>query len=169
MVTKAQRHHHILRLLHAEHPANQTELVRQLARAGIEATQATLSRDLRELGVVKSAAGYQVLSEARPLPPGGRPAAFTAAVRRLLVKVSHGGTQVVLRTPPGQANALAVEIDHAADDGVLSGVLGTIAGDDCIFVACSSTATCRAAAKRLSSIARQSAATSNRQLAQSAG
>ncbi|MSR28900.1 MAG: arginine repressor [Phycisphaerales bacterium] len=164
MVTKTQRHHRILRIISVERPANQGELVRHLARVGIDATQATLSRDLRELGVVKSRSGYQTLSD--PTAPGApdRPAIFTAALRRLLVKVSHGGTQVILRTPPGQASALAIEIDRASDAGILRGALGTIAGDDCIFVACASISAGRVLARQLEGIAHERASQANQKL-----
>jgi transcriptional regulator of arginine metabolism len=164
MTGKAERQHHILRIIEAERPANQTVLVQRLARRGIEATQATLSRDLRELGVVKSAAGYRLLSEGDGTVTG-RAAAFAAAVRRLLVRVACGGTQVVVHTPPGQASALAIEIDRAAGEGSLRGALGTIAGDDCIFVACASAQDAKAISHRLLAIAHQSAAQSQRQLA----
>ncbi len=164
MPTKAQRQHHLAKVIETKHPANQTDLVRHLARVGIETTQGTLSRDLRELGVIKSPSGYQFLTEAKQGSAAGNPASFTGAVRRLLIRVSQGGTQVVLRTAPGQASALAIEIDRASDDGLLSGVLGTIAGDDCIFVACASVTASRSVARSLESIVHLSAATANSRL-----
>ncbi len=166
MTGKAERQHNILRIIEAERPANQTVLVQRLARRGIDATQATLSRDLRELGVVKSANGYRVLGDAGGAPT--RASAFAATVRRLLARVATGGTQVVVHTAPGQASALAIEIDRAAQDGLLHGVLGTIAGDDCIFLACTTAANAKSTAHRLTAVAHQSAATTHRLLARSA-
>lgn len=149
IVGKAQRHRHIVKLIESGKISSQLDLAQQLARVGVTTTQTTLSRDLTELAVVKSAGGYCLLSAAHAPAPA---TTLAATARRLLLEVSTGGTQVIAHTPPGQASALAVEIDRAA----LAGVLGTIAGDDCIFVACTTTTAARRTATHLQSLAQQS-------------
>ncbi len=149
-ITKAQRHRHIIRLIESGRVASQCDLATSLARIGVVTTQTTLSRDLSELGVVKSAGGYCLLNGAHSPAPA---ATLAATARRLLLEVSVGGTQVVVHTPPGQASALAVEIDRAS----IAGVLGTIAGDDCIFVACSTASAARVAARKLQGFSQQPA------------
>lgn len=126
---------------------SQHELAQLLAREGIEATQATLSRDLAELGVLKGPDGYQ-------LPGAGGSALPTEAslartLKRELVSIDVGGTLVVLKTPSGHGNALAIELDRAR----LNGALGTIAGDDTVFLAARSEIAARRIAKDLRALA----------------
>ena len=110
---------------------SQVELCRKLRDRGFPATQATISRDIKELQLVKSAAdgAYQEPGALR----GGGDAALEG-VQRAVAEYLRGLDQVqqllVLRTDPGQASPLAVAIDRAA----LPGVVGTIAGDDTILV-----------------------------------
>lgn len=138
--------------------ANQVWSQQELAailreREGIVVTQATLSRDLAELGVVKGPDGY-MLPGAAPAPSAGdREAALASALRQHLVSAVHGGTTVVLRTPSGHANSLAVAIDHAG----LPGVLGTIAGDDTIFIAARDTHAASALARTVERLGRPGA------------
>lgn len=153
MIAKAQRHRQIIKLIESGRISSQFDLAQQLARVGIATTQTTLSRDLTEIGVVKSAAGYRILSSSGDAPPIDRIASLTTTVRRLLLEVSIGGTQTIVHTPPGQASALAVEIDRAT----MPGVLGTIAGDDCIFIACTTNSAARSVARRLQSLAQGTA------------
>ncbi len=138
MVAKARRQREVARLIQSQHVTSQSELADMLSRRGIAVTQATPSRDLAELGVVKGAGGYQLL-DAAGQANADRSAALATAVRRMLLGAQSGGTLAVLHTAPGQAAALAVEIDRAEPEGAL----GTIAGDDCIFVACTSPASAR--------------------------
>ncbi len=156
MVAKAQRHRQIIKLIESGRISSQFDLAQQLSRVGIDTTQTTLSRDLTEIGVVKSAAGYQVLSamlaSGSETLPVDRISSLTATVRRLLLEVAIGGTQAVVHTPPGQASALAVEIDRAK----LSGIIGTIAGDDCIFIACTTNSSAKSVARRLQSLSQGS-------------
>ncbi len=119
---------------------SQGELLDLLAEDGIEVTQATLSRDLVELGAVKVRSGrslvYAVPGEggdrtARPASEGGELAVrLKRLCEELLVTAVPSDNIVVLRTPPGAANFLASAIDHS----VQPGILGTIAGDDTIMV-----------------------------------
>ncbi|MFM8698853.1 MAG: arginine repressor, partial [Phycisphaerales bacterium] len=106
-----QRRARIAALIAANQLWSQQELAALLRRReGIDVTQATLSRDLTELGVVKGPGGY-MLPGAVPAAaaPAGRTDALASALRQHLVSVARGGTTVVVRTPSGHANSLAVE------------------------------------------------------------
>jgi transcriptional regulator of arginine metabolism len=120
---------------------SQAELVRLLASDGIEVTQATLSRDLEELGAVKIRDSWGQLVYAVPAEGGDRtprlaPESGTGQTRlaraagELLVAAESSANLVVLRTPPGGAQFLASVLDQSA----LVTVLGTIAGDDTVLV-----------------------------------
>lgn len=142
---KARRQTAILDLI-AERDVTSQEQLRELLKSrGFGATQATLSRDIRDLGLVKSAAdGAYRLSPVRPaeLDPEG-------AVRRAIDEYLRAFEQVeqllVLKTNPGQAQALAIVLDRSG----LPDVVGTIAGDDTILVICRSAAHAAAFADRL--------------------
>lgn len=135
------RHAAILDLLGEAPIRNQAELQSLLKKAGHRATQATLSRDLRALGVVKTPQGYA-------LPQGvgtGTAHGLAGVVAEWLLTVQTAQNQVVLHTPPGGAQALALALDRAS----LDGVLGTVAGDDTILVICPDAKAARSVAKRL--------------------
>ncbi|MEQ7874198.1 arginine repressor [Sphingomonas sp. ASV193] len=129
---KPQRQRMIADWLRSGRVGSQEEIVARLGLAGVAATQATVSRDLDELGAVKlkreGAIRYL-------LPETIDPAHAAAKLDRLLAEwvtdVVTAGPLVVLRTPPGSANLVANALDSAA----LGAVAGTIAGDDTIFVA----------------------------------
>lgn len=137
------------RTLHSQH-----ELQSLLRNEGFEATQATLSRDLAELGVLKGPDGYRLPGEDAPT---ASPSRLEQALRRELLSVACGGTLVVLRTPTGHGNALAVELDAARLSGGLAGglagSLGTIAGDDTVFLAAKGPAAARRIASQLTRLA----------------
>ncbi|MHC4447709.1 MAG: arginine repressor [Planctomycetota bacterium] len=143
MIGKAHRRHRILELLEAHNPGSQYELQELLAAEGIAATQATLSRDLHALGVSKSPRGYVLTAPRETVEPNGR--SLERTLERELLSADHGGNTVVLRTQPGHANALAVEIDRAR----LAEVVGTIAGDDTVLVIARSAARAKALVTRL--------------------
>jgi transcriptional regulator of arginine metabolism len=139
--TKAARHARIVALLERGAVRSQGELVRLLADEGVVVTQATLSRDLEELGAVKvrgrdGAQVYAVPDEGRPAPrplaDGEAAARLSRVVADLLVAAEPSGNLAVLRTPPGGAHLLASAIDRSG----LPGVIGTIAGDDTILLVC---------------------------------
>lgn len=117
----------VARVLRARRIGTQEELLAALAREGFRATQATLSRDLTRLGARRvsrpDGAYYEVDG------PAGE--AGLAALRGLVLAVAANGSLVVVRTAAGAASAVA----RAVDDARLPEVLGTIAGDDTIFVA----------------------------------
>jgi transcriptional regulator of arginine metabolism len=127
--TKAQRQHAITRLLARHQVTNQPQLVELLADEEIVATQATVSRDLEELGAVKVRVpgGDTVYAIPEYEPDRIAPQDH---LRRVLgewvAEVSHSGNLVVLRTPPGCAHVVASALDRSG----LPGLLGTVAGDD---------------------------------------
>lgn len=140
--TRAARHQLIADVLERHAVASQADLLALLARDGISVTQATLSRDLLELGAVKIRQGpglglvYAVPAQGgdptpRPAVEGAEVSARLARLcAELLVSAGHSANQVILRTPPGAAQYLASAIDRSD----IADVLGTIAGDDTILV-----------------------------------
>ncbi len=138
MVAKAHRCHLIERILEGERIGNQADLLRRLREHGVVITQATLSRDLSAIGVVKGPRGYQ-LASVEPEPRVADLDHLAGAVRQHLRWITSAGTLAVLTTPTGHASMLAVELDRAR----LPQAIGTIAGDDTIFIACRDAAAAR--------------------------
>jgi len=145
--TRRARHQRIADLLGRHQVRSQTALADLLAEEGVSVTQATLSRDLDELGAVRirDADGtlvYALRSEGGDGSPriASEPSALEARLKRLLgellVTAEGSANLVVLRTPPGAAQFLASAIDHADNHGVTAAVMGTIAGDDTVLVIC---------------------------------
>jgi transcriptional regulator of arginine metabolism len=132
-MSKTQRQHRIARLLVEGPVPSQAQLVDLLAEAGIEATQATVSRDLGDLGAVKIRLPGGRSVYAIPEHPADQVAPENH-LRRVMgewvAEVVSSGNLVVLRTPPGSAHVVASAIDRSAHDEIL----GTVAGDDTIFV-----------------------------------
>ena len=135
--TRAGRQARIVAILSAQTVRSQGELAAKLAVEGIEVTQATLSRDLEELGAVKlrgadgGAGVYVVPEDGSPVRGvAGGTERVTRLLSDLLVSTDASGNLAVLRTPPGAAHYLASALDRAA----LPYVVGTIAGDDTILV-----------------------------------
>lgn len=145
MDARQRRQALIRKLVGATPVRSQSALSALLKREGVACTQATLSRDLRELGMVKGASGYT--------EPGGsapEPAGVVRAARALLLEARAAGTLVVIRTPPGAAPSLALELDRTPPEGVL----GTVAGDDTVFAATGSVRGAAKVARRLVAMAR---------------
>jgi transcriptional regulator of arginine metabolism len=135
--TRAGRQARIVALLSQCSVRSQGELAALLADEGIDVTQATLSRDLEELGAVKlrgadgGAGVYIVPEDGSPVRGvAGGTERLSRLLSELLVSTDFSGNMAVLRTPPGAAHYLASAIDRAA----VPEVVGTIAGDDTIFV-----------------------------------
>lgn len=137
--TKAARQARIAALLMSTAVRSQVELGRLLAGEGVDVTQATLSRDLEEMGAIKvRRAGVGTVYAVPEEPPGPVLRALTDPVEgrfsrfaaELLVSVEASANLVVARTPPGGAHLLASAIDRAD----LGDVLGTIAGDDTVLI-----------------------------------
>ena len=136
-ITRAARHARIIDILSNQVVGSQTELAEALADSGVGVTQATLSRDLDEIGAVKlrGADGgpwtYVVPEDGSPVRGvvGGTDR-LARLLGEMLVGTDASGQLAVLRTPPGAAGYLASALDRAR----LPEVIGTIAGDDTIFV-----------------------------------
>jgi transcriptional regulator of arginine metabolism len=126
--TKTFRHGQILRLVSAERISNQEDLRRRLAQQRMRVTQATLSRDLQELKLIKTRDGYRASSampeESAPVPP------LTRALREFLLDIRPAENLLVLKTPPSGAQPLAAALDGAK----FSEIAGTIAGDDTVLI-----------------------------------
>ena len=132
MTAKLQRQRTIADWLRGGRVGSQEELVARLGLAGIAATQATVSRDLDEIGAVKvkrDGAIRYLLPE--QVDPGHAAAKLDRLLAEWVTAIVPAGNLIVLRTPPGSANLVANALDSAA----LAGVAGTLAGDDTIFVA----------------------------------
>ncbi|SPM36938.1 Arginine repressor [Mycobacterium rhizamassiliense] len=136
--TRAGRQARIVTILSSSSISSQSELAARLADDGVDVTQATLSRDLEELGAVKlrGADGgvgvYVVPEDGSPVRGvSGGTARLSRLLSELLVSTDSSANLAVLRTPPGGADYLASALDRAA----LPYVVGTIAGDDTVFVA----------------------------------
>ena len=152
-VTRTARHARIVELVRGRPVRSQTELAELLCGEGVQVTQATLSRDLEELGAVKVRGGdgpavYLIPEDGkRPLRDAEQaPARLVRLLRELLNGVDSSGNITVLRTPPGAAQYLASALDRAG----LPEVVGTIAGDDTILVVARDPAGGAALGKQLS-------------------
>ena len=130
-MTKAFRQGQILQLIGRKTIWTQDELARELAGVGVTATQATLSRDIQDLGLAKTPDGYRQIATAPPAT------ALASVAAEYLRDVRVAQNLLVLKTPPGNANALAVALDR--EDWPQ--VVGTIAGDDTILVIAPDSAT----------------------------
>jgi transcriptional regulator of arginine metabolism len=145
---KLQRQAAILKVVRAQRIASQDELRRSLAREGYRVTQATLSRDVRELKLVKLS-DPRGAYYAQPDESGVRPD-FQAVLRALLTGVDGVGPLLVLRTANGSAGAVGVAIDQAA----WSEIIGTVAGEDTLLVITRSESSRKAVSGRLTRILR---------------
>lgn len=133
MAGKQQRQHRIGRLLVEHRVTNQAQLTELLAADGVTVTQATVSRDLEELGAIKVRVPGGDTVYAIPELPREQVSPQDHLRRVLgdwLVEVERSGDLVVLRTPPGSADVVASAIDRNG----LDGVVGTVAGDDTLLV-----------------------------------
>jgi transcriptional regulator of arginine metabolism len=123
-MNKSFRQGQILNILRRKEIYTQEELARELGHLGIQTTQVTLSRDMRELALVKTAEGY------RQLPAETAGPTLADVANEYLQDIRVAQNLVVLRTSPGNANSLAIAIDR----GDLDEVVGTVAGDDTVLV-----------------------------------
>ena len=129
---KERRQRAIADLIRGQALASQDELADRLAGLGFTVTQATISRDLEQIGAVKVRRGGQ-LGYALPEQPRDMPGLRLATVFRDWVRsIDTAGNLVVIRTPPGSAHLVGVALDQSG----LSEIVGTICGDDTIFAAC---------------------------------
>ncbi len=129
MSAKARRQQAVTRLIEASEVASQSQLVELLSAEGISATQATVSRDLDDIGAIKirSSAGQSVYALPAFAPDRVAP---LDQLRRVMgewvADVTHSGSIVVVRTPPGCAHVVASALDRSG----VEGLIGTVAGDD---------------------------------------
>jgi transcriptional regulator of arginine metabolism len=125
---KKFRHGQILRLVDGQRIGNQEELRRRLAQQRLRVTQATLSRDLQELKLIKTPEGYKSAAalpeDSAPLPPLAR------ALGEFLLDIRPAENLLVLKTPPSGAQPLAAAVDGSK----FSEIAGTIAGDDTVLI-----------------------------------
>jgi transcriptional regulator of arginine metabolism len=136
----------ILRLVTERPVRSQADLQRLLRRRGFAAAQATLSRDVRDLGLARTPTGYAAPPAPSPFVPAGRrQEVLDRTLVRDALSVRAAGTLVVIRTPAAGAHPVARALDEAA----IPGVAGTIAGDDTIFVATPDAPSARRLARRL--------------------
>jgi transcriptional regulator of arginine metabolism len=126
--TKTFRHGQILRLVTAERISNQEDLRRRLAQQSLRVTQATLSRDLQELQLVKTRSGYRPASNHPEETPAVPP--LTRALGEFLLDIRPAENLLVLKTPPSGAQPLAAAVDGAK----FPEIAGTIAGDDTVLI-----------------------------------
>jgi transcriptional regulator of arginine metabolism len=131
---KETRQQRILSLIRAKRIGTQEELTAYLERAGVAATQSSISRDLVELGVVKHHGHYTL-----PRSTNG------SVARGLLSLETAGEVLIVAKCDSGMASAVAVEIDRAA----IPEIVGTLAGEDTIFIAVTDRKARRAATKKI--------------------
>src|SRR6476660_8463088 len=147
---KSRRQGAILELIESEPPHRQEQLRRRLLKAGFEATQATISRDIKELGLVKrSGDGAYQREGVEARNPASTMSALEHAAAEFLRTVVRVQQLVVLRTGAGQAQPLALAIDRAQ----LPEAVGTIAGDDTILVITKDGRRAAALVKRLEELA----------------
>lgn len=133
MSTKQHRQHRIVRLLETASVTSQAQLVELLAAEGIVATQATVSRDLEELGALKVRTRSGEAAYAVPELPRDQvapPEHLRRVLAEWVAEVARSGDLVVLRTPPGSAHVVASALDRAGVEGALA----TVAGDDTVLV-----------------------------------
>ncbi|AUS77673.1 arginine repressor [Actinoalloteichus sp. AHMU CJ021] len=154
--TRVARQARIAQLVAQRAVRSQTELAALLAAEGIETTQATLSRDLDELGAVKlrgadgGAAVYVIPEDGSPVRGvEGGTTRLARLLGELLVSVDSSGNLAVIRTPPGAAHFLASALDRAA----LHDIVGTIAGDDTVLLVAREPLTGADLARRVNALA----------------
>ena len=133
-MSKSYRQGQILKLIRSKSISTQDDLAQELKKLGVTATQVTLSRDIRELGLAKTPEGYQQIARSEAGP------ALATLAAEFLLDVRPAQHLIVLKTSPGHANSVAV----ALDDEQWPEVVGTLAGDDTILVITPDNATAEA-------------------------
>lgn len=129
---KAQRQGKIAQLIRSQPVTSQEQLVELLHQEGLDATQATVSRDLEELGAVKVRREGKMAYSLEAASPHAPMQSLKKSLSSFVLSVEPSGNLVVLRTPPGHAGVVASALDHEE----LEFVAGTVAGDDTILIVC---------------------------------
>jgi len=141
---KTLRQHRLLELVSQEPALTQDDLVQRLAQQGLRVTQATLSRDIKELGLVKSAGGYTVPAQAASADAVHLPS-LVHLLQEFVVDVREAQNLLVLKTSPGSAQPVAAALDAQR----WPELLGTLAGDDTILAVTADSAHSRVLGDRL--------------------
>ncbi len=144
---KVYRRTQIVDLLRAEAVETQEDLRRKLARRGIRVTQATVSRDIEDLGLIKSRTGYR-LPEAAAEPLAPAQPTLAIVLKEFLTGTRQAANLVILKTRPGNAHSVAVALDAQP----WNEIVGTVAGDDTIFIATPSSRQAEAVRKKIQSL-----------------
>ena len=150
-LSKPQRQHRIVKLLEEQGVGSQEDLRDKLAAEGIIVTQATVSRDLEDLGAVKvrtkGGLVYAIpeLAQERVAPDDH----LRRVMGEFVVEIASSGNIVVLRTPPGSAHVVGSALDRSG----LEGVIGNVSGDDTVMVICAESVPSSLIAGRLSELA----------------
>jgi len=148
---KANRHRLIVRLLRRQAITSQAELAALLRAQGEPVTQATLSRDLEELGAFKAREPDGQVAYRLPEEPPQNGEHLRRMLLEFVSDVDASGPLVVLRTPPGCAQPVA----RAIDTGTVKDVIATVAGDDTVLVVCREGVSGRTVARRLETMANE--------------
>lgn len=143
---KRQRQRRLLSLVARERIASQEHLRRRLAAHHIRVTQATLSRDIKELGLVRTPEGYKAVASTEPAVPPPPPLAHL--VQEFVREITEAGQLLVLKTSPGSAQPVAASIDGQSWEEIA----GTVAGDDTILIITPTRRSCREVKKRLTEL-----------------
>ena len=147
---KARRQSAILEAIHRGPVRSQEQLRRAIRSAGFAVTQATLSRDIRELGLVKGGPdGSYLEPAAAPVNGHGAESALHRALAEQMLRIDRVQQLVLLRTRLGHAQSVCAVLDSAA----LPGIVGTLAGEDTILIIAPDVRRARAVVKRLEEIA----------------
>ena len=151
-----RRREEVIRIIRETPIHSQEELLALLRKRGWQVTQPTLSRDMKELGIAKTPNGYVAPGDITSVSPVTaftsrevREGRLEALVRGSILSAEAAGNLVVIKTPPAAAQPVASAIDATGE----AGILGTIGGDDCIFVAMATQEAAAALARRFRTIA----------------
>lgn len=129
-MNKSYRHGQILKLINSRRIATQQDLARQLKAQGVEATQVTLSRDMRELGLIKTPEGYRQIQSSGNARRAAAGPPVESIIAEFLTDARVAQNLIVLKTAPGHAMSLA----RAVDEERWPDIVGTVAGDDTVLV-----------------------------------
>jgi len=146
MISKRARHSRILEIIRDHSVESQESLSALLRDDGVEAAQTTISRDIRELGLVKVRGRYQAAAAPPAVSSSG---ALRRVFAQFITRTDTAGNIVVIRTLPGNAHTVCVALDAAE----WQEVVGTIAGDDTIFVLARDPGECRNILLRMGELA----------------
>ncbi|HUG88711.1 MAG TPA: arginine repressor [Actinomycetota bacterium] len=152
---KRRRQQAILELVRREPLASQQAILDRLRELGYEVTQPTVSRDLDELGLtrVRDASGHLRYASPQDAAPVGRKEELRHVLQEFVLGIVASGNLVVVRTPPGAANAVAQVLDRVE----ITDVVGTVAGDDTILVVAREGVRGRTVQRRLERLAQREA------------